>query len=218
MPGRSRPMAESANQRLISILRSRSCVSVSTLDDLPEEPVPVAYRAERLEIGVEADERAQEEDTVSGSAEDAMRERDLRHLRTPREEVVVARIEAQVALERLARDVHDLHHRARIVVRADEAERRAGGGDPGVVVGEQAAEALEIRRLVQVVQLLAEPRLELRGDLAGVDVLAREVARHGGEDPQERLHVLEILLHGGGDAGILHLDRDPLPARELRTV
>src|SRR6059058_6486991 len=91
MPGRSRPMAESANQRLISILRSRSCVSVSTLDDLPEEPVPVAYRAERLEIGVEADERAQEEDAVSGSAEDAMRERDLRHLRTPREEVVVAR-------------------------------------------------------------------------------------------------------------------------------
>src|SRR5439155_24556962 len=86
------------------------------------------------------------------------------------------------------------------------------------VVGEQAAEALEIRRLVQVVQLLAEPRLELRGDLAGVDVLAREVARHGGEDPQERLHVLEILLHGGGDAGILHLDRDPLPARQLGAV
>src|SRR2546422_11602227 len=74
MPGRSRPMADSANQRLISILRSRSCASVSTLDDLPKEPVPVAYRAERLEIGVEADERAQEEDAVPGSAEDAMRE------------------------------------------------------------------------------------------------------------------------------------------------
>src|SRR5207247_4380922 len=130
MPGRSRPMAESANQRLISILRSRSCASVSTLDDLAEEPMPVAYRAERLEIGVEAYERAQEEHAVPGSAEDAMRERDLRHLRAPRQEVVIPRVGADVALERLARDVHDLHHRRGIVVRVDEAERRAGGGDP----------------------------------------------------------------------------------------
>src|SRR5207249_9550894 len=144
MPGRSRPMAESANQRLISILRSRSCVSVSTLDDLPEEPVPVAYRAERLEIGVEADERTQEEDAVPGSAEDAMRERDLRHLRAPRQEVVIPRVGANVALERLARDVHDLHHRRGIVVRVDEAERRAGGGDPGVVASEEGLGQAEV--------------------------------------------------------------------------
>src|SRR6059036_3022478 len=112
MPGRSRPMAESANHRFtrLPLARTRGGGEAASsprearlqrLHDLAEEAVPVAHRAERLQVGVGPDQGAEEEDLVPRGAEEAVLERELGHLAGARHDVVVARVEGRIALERL---------------------------------------------------------------------------------------------------------------------
>src|SRR5207244_10312426 len=76
------------------------CCRRRTVRQLAEDAVPVAHGAERLEVGVEPDQRAEQEDVVPRRAEEPVFDGQLGHLRTTLEEIVGARIEGRVALER----------------------------------------------------------------------------------------------------------------------
>ena len=89
----------------------------------------------------------------------------------------------------------------------------------GIITSRSAARSARKRSRLSasraVVELLGQALLELAHDVRRIDVLAHHVTRDRVEDAHQRADVLQVLVHGVGDAGILHLHHHRLAAAQL---
>ncbi len=88
-----------------------------------------------------------------------------------------------------------------------------GGHNIGRIVADQRAIAFEHRPLAEIIGFLVELALGLHQQRRDIDA-----ARQQPRDAQQRRDIVDIGIDAGGDAGILHLDRQHAAIGQLGAV
>ncbi len=86
------------------------------------------------------------------------------------------------------------------------------------IVAEEFAVFGHVARFEVVIELLFEARFQFAIDDVDVDLLAHHVARNRAERLEQDFQILEILIDGALDAGILHLHRDVAAVLQLSAM